>query len=180
MSLVNCITLSRIVLIIPVLLLVSFQENIYNWIALVMFIIAGLTDHLDGVIARRTGTTSQLGALLDLVADKLLICLPMIFFISYFDNKDLILPSMIIISRELIVMAFRQFLTEIEGYNPVEVSIVAKSKTTIQITSLSFLIVSSNFGEYFYLFTLLLFWLSAFISLYSLYGYITNYKNLIK
>lgn len=180
MNLVNYITLSRIVLIIPVLLLVSYQEIFYNWMALILFVIAGITDHIDGFVARKTGTTSQLGALLDLIADKLLVCVTLIFLISYFPHEVLIIPTIIIISRELIISALRQFLAENQGTNPFEVSFVAKSKTAIQIIALSFLIISPNFGEYFYFITIALLWLAALISLYSLYGYIKSYKYLIK
>ena len=79
-------------LIIPVILLVACQEIMYNWIALILFVIAGITDHVDGFVARKTGTTSQLGALLDLIADKLLVCVTLIFLISYFSHKILIIP----------------------------------------------------------------------------------------
>jgi CDP-diacylglycerol--glycerol-3-phosphate 3-phosphatidyltransferase len=179
-TIANYITLSRIALIIPVLILVSYQENSYNWIALILFIVAGITDHVDGFIARRTGTTSQLGAILDLIADKLLICVPLIFLLSYFDNKILVFPVILIISRELVISAFRQFLAEKQGNNPIKVSFIAKSKTTVQITALSFLIISPNFGEYFYMLTIVLFWIAAYISIHSLLSYIKSYKYLIK
>jgi CDP-diacylglycerol--glycerol-3-phosphate 3-phosphatidyltransferase len=84
------------------------------------------------------------------------------------------------LSRELIISSFRQFLTEELGNNPIEISFIAKCKTTIQITALSFLIISPNFGEYFYTTTIFLFWLAAYLSLYSLYDYVKGYKNLIK
>lgn len=180
MTIANYITLSRIGLIIPVLILVSYQENFYNWIALILFIVAGITDHVDGFIARRTGTTTQLGAILDLIADKLLICVPLIFLLSFFDNLTLVFPVILIISRELIVSALRQFLAEKQGNNPIKVSFIAKSKTTVQITALSFLIISPNFGEYFYMLTIVLFWIAAYISIHSLLSYIKSYKYLIK
>ena len=180
MTIANYITLSRIALIIPVLILVSYQENSYNWIALILFIVAGITDHVDGFIARRTGTTTQLGAILDLIADKLLICVPLIFLLSFFDNLTLVFPVILIISRELIVSALRQFLAEKQGNNPIKVSFIAKSKTTVQITALSFLIISPNFGEYFYMLTIVLFWIAAYISIHSLLSYIKSYKYLIK
>jgi len=179
-TIANYITLSRIGLIIPVLILVSYQENFYNWIALILFIVAGITDHVDGFIARRTGTTTQLGAILDLIADKLLICVPLIFLLSFFDNLTLVFPVILIISRELIVSALRQFLAEKQGNNPIKVSFIAKSKTTVQITALSFLIISPNFGEYFYMLTIVLFWIAAYISIHSLLSYIKSYKYLIK
>ncbi len=180
MFIANYITASRIFLIFPVLYLVSDQENISNWIALVLFILAGITDHLDGYVARRTETTSPLGGLLDLTADKLLISIPLIYLLSFSDNQILLIPSLIIISREFIISSFRQFLTENLGKNPVKVSFIAKSKTTIQITAVSFLIISPNFAQYFYTITISLFWLAAYLSIHSLYTYMVSYKNLIK
>ena len=73
----NYITASRILLIFPVLYLISDLNDNRNWIALALFITAGLTDHLDGYVARKTETESSLGGLLDLIADKLLICIPL-------------------------------------------------------------------------------------------------------
>ncbi|MAJ23610.1 MAG: CDP-diacylglycerol--glycerol-3-phosphate 3-phosphatidyltransferase [Candidatus Pelagibacter sp.] len=180
MNMANCLTLSRIFLIFPVLYFISDQSFISNWIALILFIFAGITDHLDGYIARKTKTTSSLGALLDLIADKLLICVTIIYLLSFTDQHDLIIPAMVIVSRELIVSSFRQFLAESLGNNPIKVSFIAKSKTTVQITALSFLIVSPNFDEVFYELTVTLFWVAAYISVHSLYEYIKVYRNLIK
>ena len=176
----NLITISRIVLILPVLLLVSEEKNLSNWFALILFVLAGITDNLDGYIARKTGTVSPLGALLDLMADKLLVVIIISYLVSFTTNKYLVIPAMIIICRELVISAFRQFLTETKGSNPIKVSFIAKSKTTLQITALSFLIISPNFGDIFYILTIFLFYLAAIASLYSLYGYIKNYINYIK
>ena len=148
--------------------------------ALILFVIAGITDHLDGYIARKTGSTSSFGALLDLVADKLLIIITLFYFISYASSILLIIPSILIIIREIVISAFRQLLSESEGKNPIKVTFIAKSKTTLQIFALSFLIISPNFGQPFFFLTILLFWLAAYVSLHSLYGYIKTYRNLIK
>jgi len=176
----NYLTLLRIFLIFPVLILASPEPDLNNWIALLLFIIAGITDQLDGYVARKTGSTSSLGALLDLVADKLLIIITLVYFISYHSSLLLIIPSMIIVIREIVVSSFRQILTEVEGENPVEVTFIAKCKTTLQIFALSFLIVSPNFGHLFFILTVSLFWIAAYISLHSLYGYIKTYQNLLK
>ena len=176
----NYLTLSRIFLIFPVLVLASPEPGIYNWIALLLFIIAGITDQLDGYVARKTGSTSSLGALLDLVADKLLIIITLVYFISYQSSLLLLIPSMIIVIREIVISSFRQVLTEVQGENPVEVTFIAKSKTTLQIFALSFLIISPNFGYSFFILTILLFWIAAYISLHSLYGYIKTYQNFLK
>ena len=156
----NLITISRIILILPVLLLVSEEKNFSNWFALILFVLAGITDNLDGYIARKTGTESPLGALLDLMADKLLVVIIISYLVSFTTNKYLVIPAMIIIFRELVISSFRQFLTERKGSNPIQVSFIAKSKTTLQITALSFLIISPNFGDNFYVFlTIILFYL---------------------
>jgi len=176
----NYLTLSRIFLIFPVLVLASPEPGIYNWIALLLFIVAGITDQLDGYVARKTGSTSSLGALLDLVADKLLIIITLVYFISYQSSLLLLIPSMIIVIREIVISSFRQVLTEVQGENPVEVTFIAKSKTTLQIFALSFLIISPNFGYSFFILTVLLFWIAAYISLHSLYGYIKTYQNFLK
>ena len=176
----NYITISRMALIFPVLILATAEPGLNNWVALILFVIAGITDHLDGHVARKTGTTSELGALLDLVADKLLIIVTLFYFISYESNLFLIVPSMLIIIREIVISSFRQFLAEKEGKNPVKVTFIAKSKTTLQIFALSFLIISPNFGQFFFLLTICLFWLAAYVSLYSLYIYLKTYKNLMK
>ena len=180
MNMANYLTLSRIFFIFPVLYLVSDQSSISNWIALILFVVAGITDHLDGYIARKTGTTSSLGGLLDLIADKLLICVPIIFLLSFDDNQDLVFPAIIIVSRELIISSFRQFLAESPGKNTIKVSFLAKSKTTIQIIAVSFLIISPNFQEDFYLLTIILFWFAAYISIQSFYDYFKTYKNTLK
>ena len=176
----NFLTISRIFLIFPVLILASPEYDINNWIALLLFATAGITDHLDGYVARKTGSMSSLGALLDLVADKLLIIVTLLYFISYQSSILLIIPSIIIVIREIVISSFRQVLAEVEGENPIEVTLMAKSKTTLQIFALSFLIISPNFGFLFFLLTVSLFWIAAYISLHSLYGYIKTYQNLIK
>ena len=174
----NYITVLRILLILPVLIFASPEASSVNWIALILFVIAGITDHLDGYIARRTGTASSLGALLDLLADKLLIIVTLFYFVSYTSSFLLILPSLIIIIREIVISSFRQFLVENEGFNPVKVTLLAKSKTTLQIFAVSFLIISPNFGQPFWFLTIFLFWLAAYVSLHSLFGYIKTYRNL--
>ena len=180
MNMANYMTVSRILLIFPVLYLVSDQSSFSNWIALILFVVAGITDHLDGFIARKTGTASALGGLLDLIADKLLICIPILYLLSFYENHDLVFPAIIIVSRELIISSFRQFLAETLGKNPIKVSLIAKSKTTIHIIALSFLIISPNFQEDFYLITVILFWFAAYISIQSFYEYFKTYKNTLK
>ena len=76
MNLASYTSLIRILLIVPILYSISSLEY---YLALVLFLVAGLTDYLDGYIARKTKTETSLGAFLDLLADKLLVCLVLVW-----------------------------------------------------------------------------------------------------
>ena len=73
-------------------------------------------------------TESPVGALLDLIADKLLVVIIISYLVSITTNIYLVIPAMLIIFRELVVSSFRQFLAERKGSNPIQVSFIAKSK----------------------------------------------------
>ena len=174
MSLASYVTLFRIILIIPIL---YFTEASEEYLAVILFIIAGLTDYIDGFIARKTNTETSLGAFFDLLADKLLVCLVLVWCAFLSASIIIIVPALVIISRELIISSMRQFLVEKIGKNPIEVTYIAKSKTTIQIIAISFLILSPEMGEIFNKVTVLLLWIAAFISVYTLYNYLKSYKH---
>ena len=89
----------------------------------------------------------------------------------------IIIPTLLIISRELIISSMRQFLVEKTGKNPIKVTYIAKSKTTIQIIAISFLILSPEMGELFNKITILLIWLAALISIYTVYNYLRSYRH---
>lgn len=176
----NCITILRILLILPILTLISPDQSFNNWAALVIFVIASVSDHLDGYVARKTQTASNLGALLDLLADKLLICIVLSYVISITGELFLTIPALIIISREIIISSLRQYVSEKEGNNPIAVNFFAKIKTTLQMIAVSFLIISPNFESSFFFITLILIWISAYISIHSLFLYLKTYKNFLK
>ena len=173
-NLINLITIIRIILA-PVIL---FFLIIGNYLMCTMlFFIAGLTDYLDGLVARKSNQITSLGALLDLLADKLLVCLVLIWcaFLSY--SIWIIIPVLMILSRELIISSIRQFLVEKTGENPIKVTYIAKSKTTIQMIAISFLILNPEMGLFFQKITVILIWTAASISIYSLYNYFNSYRN---
>ena len=174
MTSASYITLLRILLIFPIIYLIS-TSKVYS--ALYLFILAGLTDYLDGYIARKTGKTSSLGALLDLLADKLLVCIVLIWCVFLSKAILLIIPTIIIISRELIISSIRQFLVEKTGENIIKVTYVAKTKTTIQMIAISFLILSPEMDLWFYKTSIILIWLAALVSVYTLYNYFNRYQN---
>ena len=83
MNLPNFLSVSRIFLIIPIII---FFENELFFVSLITFIAASLTDFLDGYFARRKGFTSDLGAFLDLLADKIFVSIILIWMTFSFDN----------------------------------------------------------------------------------------------
>ena len=178
MTIATYISLLRIILILPVMYFTYNGETLVaSIIALALFLIAGLTDYLDGYIARKTQTESNLGALLDLLADKLLVCIVLIWLVYILQNELLIFPVLLILFRELVVSSFRQWIVENIGKNPVEVTYIAKSKTTLQFMAISFLILSPHLGILFNQLTVTLVWIAAFVSLYSLFNYAKTYKD---
>jgi len=175
MTLASYTSSLRILLIIPVIFLTSFQISFYNYLALFLFVIAGLTDYLDGYIARKTNTETSLGALLDLLADKLLVCVVLIWLISINDSLFYIIPTLVIITRELTISSLRQFLLEKKELKDLKVSYIARSKTTMQIICISLIIISPEFGNSFYYFSLFLLCLTATLSLFSFYDYMAKW-----
>ena len=176
MTFANLITFSRIILILPVIYLTSFEKIEYNFLALVCFLFAGITDYLDGYIARKTNTQSPLGALLDLLADKLLVCLTLVWLITLNNNLVFVIPVLLIILRELSISSIRQFIVESDGVNHLEVSFIGKSKTTFQFIAISLIIIAPGMGSYLSIFSLVFLWIASLISMLSLYKYLVAWN----
>ncbi len=174
MTLATYITCFRIILIIPIMYLISMDSFATNLIALILFIFAALTDSLDGYLARKTDTKTSLGALLDLLADKLLVCLVLIWLINSNNYLLFIIPVLIIILREITISSIRQFLYEYKVVRP-KVSYIGKSKTTIQFIAISLIIIAPSLGPIYVTLSLYALWLAALISLLSLYKYLSDW-----
>ena len=175
MNLATLITCSRIFLIIPVIYLTSLEKVEFNFLALICFLLAGLTDYLDGYVARKTNTESSLGALLDLLADKLLVCLTLVWLITLNNSLIFVIPVLIIVLRELSISSIRQYIVEIDGTNNLEVSYIGKSKTTIQFIAISLTIIAPGMGFYFFIISIMFLWLASLISVISLYKYLVTW-----
>jgi len=176
MTFSNLITCSRIFLIIPVIYLTSFEQVEYNFLALICFLLAAITDYLDGYVARQNNTVSPLGALLDLLADKLLVCLTLVWLVTLNNTPVFVIPVLIIILRELSISSIRQYIVEVDGVNKLEVPLLGKSKTTIQLVAISLIIISPGMHPFFTVFSIIFLWLASFISLLSLYKYLVTWN----
>ena len=148
----NALTLFRI-LAIPLIVMVYFGDIQYkNWICVVLFTMAGISDALDGYLARRWNQTSKLGAFLDPVADKLLVCIMLVIIATnielrarvYFEYLFLV-TIIVIISREIIVSALREWMAELGKRSNVAVSNVGKYKTGMQMGAIGCLLFGESF-----------------------------------
>jgi CDP-diacylglycerol--glycerol-3-phosphate 3-phosphatidyltransferase len=116
-----------------------------------LFALAGITDSLDGYLARRLGQTSRLGAFLDPVADKLIVAVALVLVVSSHPlpvfgldprrvQSLLVFASMVIIGREIAVSALREWMAELGQRRKVAVSQLGKYKTILQIVGVSMLL----------------------------------------
>ena len=104
MNFPNILSLSRIILLLPIIFLF---ENSFYYLCFTTFVAASITDYLDGYLARKNNQTSDFGALLDLLADKLFVCILLIWMTYTFKSNFLLLSSILIISVTIIkVSAF--------------------------------------------------------------------------
>ena len=146
-NLPNILSLSRILAIPFVVGALFLDEPLGNWLALAMFVLAGVTDFLDGHLARAWKQQSALGRFLDPIADKLLVAALILMLVGIGRVSGLaLLPAIVILMREILVSGLREFLAEIKIGVPV--TRLAKWKTTIQLVALGFLIAGPA-GPYF-------------------------------
>lgn len=138
-SLPNLLTAFRIC-IVPLLVIIMFiPANGARWLALALFILAAVTDILDGYLARKYETQSDLGALLDPIADKVLVLASLVMLIAIGTLTGFnVIAAIIILGREILVSGLREFLASFSLKLPV--TQLAKWKTTIQMTAIGFLI----------------------------------------
>ena len=146
-NLPNLITLFRIALI-PVLVVVYFWPMpSRNAIIAGIFIVAALTDWLDGYLARKMNQMSALGAFLDPVADKLIVSSALVLLVSdprilglVFHPMPFAIAVTIIIGREIVISALREWMAELGERHAVAVGMIGKVKTATQMTAIALLL----------------------------------------
>ena len=143
--LINLITLSRIVLGIIIFLLLAI-DNFLD-VALILFMLAGFTDFLDGFLARRYSLTSQLGEILDPIADKILVIF--LFFGLALNLSSYLIGffASFIISREIWVSALRDLNSRNFNTDATKVTYLAKIKTSIQLFTIFTYLIALAFNN---------------------------------
>ena len=136
----NWMTILRI-MVAPVIAVLIWLDDVKTGYmpALTLFVLASISDFIDGWMARRLGVVSKLGAMLDPIADKVLIgtCLVSLAHVTE-DGWWFILPAIIIMTREFLISGLREFMAGRNVNMPV--SFLAKWKTTLQLFAIGFLV----------------------------------------
>ena len=143
LNIATLLTLSRIVFIPVIVFFFIYDNGKYRDISAYIFLLALITDYLDGYVARNFNQTTNFGAFLDPIADKLLVVITLFLLARSFDSLVFILSSLIIISREFLVIAIRQRLAEIKYNMPIKVNNLGKIKTGFQMFALVLLLHSN-------------------------------------
>jgi CDP-diacylglycerol--glycerol-3-phosphate 3-phosphatidyltransferase len=178
MNLPNKLTLFRVILIIPFVILLLGGRMLpaisaySDYIALVIFIIASLTDLLDGKIARKYNLVTNFGKFMDPLADKLLVCSALICLIDMGRIPAWIV--IIIISREFIISGFR--LIAADNHVVIAASYWGKFKTTFQMIMVCLMIANISVLS---LLTTVVMWVALALTVISLVDYIVKNKGVI-
>lgn len=169
------LTLLRIALI-PVLVVCFYLP--YGWsnvLAVAVFVLAAVTDWADGFIARRFDLYTPFGAFLDPVADKLMVATALVLLVQSHPTIVFALAAAIIIGREIVISALREWMAELGERGRVKVSNVGKLKTIFQMVAISFLLYGQDIwripvpfiGE-------VLLYLAAALTLWSMWVYLLS------
>ena len=173
MNVANQLTLLRI-LLIPLLVLIFYLP--YDWrfpISSLIFLLAALTDWLDGWVARAYNQTTPFGAFLDPVADKLMVAVALVLLVEVHHTPWFAIPAVIIIGREIVISALREWMAELGKRASVAVSTIGKIKTTAQMAAIIVLLFDNpNNPSILTTFGYLALYIAAVLTLWSMLLYI--------
>lgn len=156
----NAFTVMRIGMI-PIFVICFYLPFEYHrYVAAFLFLLAAITDWLDGYLARSLHQVSPFGAFLDPVADKLMVASALLLIVAEYSAIWMTVAGMIIVSREIAVSALREWMAEMGKRATVKVSVIGKFKTFVQMAAL--LVLLSQPPTYSIL--VVLGWIALFIS----------------
>ena len=166
----NAISLLRIVLIAPILLFVLRGDYA---LALVLFVIAGGSDGIDGYLAVRFNWQTRIGALLDPVADKLMVASALVLLVFDDPRPWITVAAVIIVGREITISSLREWMAELGKRATVAVSMIGKFKTAAQMAAITLLLWRDDlFALPVYDIGLVLLYIAAALTLWSMFIYL--------
>ncbi|MDE0421749.1 MAG: CDP-diacylglycerol--glycerol-3-phosphate 3-phosphatidyltransferase [Gammaproteobacteria bacterium] len=170
MSLPNVLTISRIALV-PVFAVVYLVTDEFHWIAALLFAAAAFTDWLDGYLARKLEQVTPFGAFLDPVADKLIVVTALVLLVGSHANIWMTLPGIIIVGREIVVSALREWMAEMNRRGLVSVSWVGRLKTTVQMVAIIVLLANPPEMRPWAIVGVVLLYAAVFLTIWSMITY---------
>jgi len=136
----NILTFARI-LMIPLFVVVFYLPGEHiDYYAAGIFCLAGFTDWLDGFLARKLNQSSRFGAFLDPVADKLLVAVALVLLAADYGSVWIAIPASIIVSREIVISALREWMAELGKCANISVNKIGKIKTGLQMLAIVILL----------------------------------------
>ena len=176
LNIATMLTISRMAFIPLIVFFFILDDGRYRDVSAYIFLLAIITDYLDGYIARNFNQTTAFGAFLDPIADKLLVVVTIFLLARSLDSIIFILSSLIIISREFLVIAIRQRLAELKTNIPLKVNNLGKIKTGFQMSALFGLLHPNIEFAYMnlHILSLLLLFISAVLTVISFFYYVRN------
>ncbi len=136
MNIPNTVTVTRIFMIPVLVVIFYFPFKNHLLVAAGIFAIAAATDWVDGYLARRLGQITKLGAFLDPVADKLMVVTALVLLVERHDTILFTLAACVIIGREIVISALREWMAELGQRTSVAVSYMGKVKTVFQMIAI--------------------------------------------
>jgi CDP-diacylglycerol--glycerol-3-phosphate 3-phosphatidyltransferase len=171
-SLPNVLTMLRVALI-PILVAVFYLPFIWaRWLAASIFALACATDWLDGYLARKLKQMSPFGAFMDPVADKLLVATTLLLLVGARELDYITVPAIIIVGREIVISALREWMAEIGSRASVTVSYIGKLKTTMQMSALMLLLAFDPSESWWGVLGFILLYVSAILTIWSMIIYL--------
>ena len=170
---INFLTLSRIFLGAVIFILLTRSEGYF--LAFILFFVAGATDYFDGYLARKHNLTSQIGEILDPIADKILIVFVLFGLSVNLTSYFIAFIGSLIITREIWVGALRDFNARSNRSDVTKVTFLAKIKTTIQLFTISLYLLGLTLNNMLIiLFGDMFLFLSLLITIYTGFVYTIN------
>ena len=171
----NILSSLRLISSIPIIILFQLEFFITSTI---FFFAVSFTDYFDGYLARKYSTESDLGAFLDLIADKILVLSVLIWFVYFFSNIYLTVLVIFIVIREIIVTSLRYYLiSKSSDLDSIKVNQLGKLKTVFQFISISLLLLSPLYEDNFYNISLAILFFSMVLSYISFLSYLKRIGN---
>ena len=182
LNLPNILTLLRVAAIPLLVIVAGFPHPLGTLVAAAIFGLAAITDWIDGWLARRSGQMTAFGAFLDPVADKLIVATALVLLTDRFDHWLITISACVIIGREIVVSALREWMAQVGQTAAVKVSLIAKVKTAMQMIAISLLLALTPLTEprLFYWIGVLILLIAVVLTLWSMVIYLRAFLTVLR